>query len=219
MQFPAEIDNQKTIKKGMKITLMVEKEDMIEVMKDLHKFIDKPLQVDIQVDAEKRQEELSTISADQRKKIYAIFKDIADSIGANKEYVKDNLKQMFCENEGYENFSLSNCDKELASEFIEFLIEFAFEQGVELNEHPKKLIDDIEAYLKICMKKKMCAICGRQAEIHHVDTIGMGGNRNKVDDSDYRKIALCRKHHSEAHNEGWETFKENHHVKGVIYNA
>ena len=43
MKFPAEIDNQKTIKKGMKITLMVEKDDMIEVMKNLHKFIDKPV--------------------------------------------------------------------------------------------------------------------------------------------------------------------------------
>ena len=218
MKFPAEIDNQKTIKKGMKITLMVEKKDMIEVMKNLHKFIDKPLQVNIQVNAEKRQEELSTISADQRKKIYAIFKDIADQTGSNKDYVKDNLKKMFIQNTGYNKFSLSNCNKELANDFIEFIIEFAFEYGVELNEHPKKLIDDIEAYLKICLKNKICAICGRQAEIHHVDTIGMGHNRNKVDDSGKRKISLCRKHHSEAHNEGWETFKENHHVKGVIYN-
>ena len=219
MEFPAKIDNQKLIKKGVKITLIIDKEDMVEVMRDIHKFIEKPLIIDMQIDVQKRQQELNTITGDQRKKIYAIFKDIANHTGGNKDYVKDNLKRMFTQNTEYNDFSLSNCSKELASDFIEFIIEFAFEYGVELSEHPKKLIDDINAYLVICIRNKICAVCGRQAEIHHVDTIGMGHNRNKTDDSAKRKIALCRKHHREAHDEGWETFKQKHHVNGVIYDG
>lgn len=218
MKFPCEIDNQKTIKKGMKITLMIDKDNMIQVMQDLHMFIDKPLIVDIKINSEERKKELMSITADQRKKIYAIFRDIADYTGANKDYTKENLKKKFTEETEYEQFSLSNCEKQLASDFIKYLIEFCFEYGVELNEHPKDLMsENLEGYFKICIKRKICSVCGRAGEVHHVDTIGMGRNRNKVDDSQSRKICLCRKHHSEAHNSGWHTFSEKYHVEGVIY--
>lgn len=218
MNIPCEIDNVKTLKKGMKITLAVDDENVKEVMKDIYNFIDRSLVVNIGINADVEQDKLNQISPDQRKKIYALIKDIANTTGGHKDYVKDNLKQQFTEHTEYDTFSLSNCDRQLASDFIEYLIEFAFEYGVELSEHPKNIIDDIEAYLRICIKRKICAVCGRPGEIHHVDTIGMGRNRNKIDDSKHEKICLCRKHHSEAHNSGWTEFADKYHVKGVIYN-
>lgn len=216
MRFPCEIDQVRTLKKGMKIILAIDEEHVKQTLKDIHNFMDRALIVNMDIDAEKEQSKLSMITPDQRKKIFAIIKDIANNTGVDKEYAREELTKKFIQETGHPEFSLSNCERQLASDFIEWLIEFAFEYGVELNEHPKKLIDDIEAYIRICNKRKICAICGRPAEIHHVDTIGMGHNRNKVDDSDKRKIALCRKHHTEAHQIGWKEFSEKYHVVGVV---
>ena len=216
MQIPCEIDQVRTLKKGMKIILAIDEEYVKQTLKDIHNFMDRELIVNIDIDAEKEQSKLSMITPDQRKKIFAIIKDIANNTGVDKEYAREELTKKFIQETGHPEFSLSNCDRQLASDLIEWLIEFAFEYGVELNEHPKNIIEDIEAYIRICNKRKICAICGRPAEIHHVDTIGMGHNRNKVDDSDKRKIALCRKHHTEAHQIGWKEFSEKHHVVGVV---
>lgn len=221
MQIPCEIDNIKTLKKGMKITLAVDDENVKSVMKDIYNFMDRSLLVDININAEEEQAKLNMISPEQRKKIYALFNDIANHTGGNKDYVKDELKKRFVEDTEYEMFSLSNCSRELASDFIEYLIEFAFEYGVELSEHPKKLIDDIEAYIRICLKRKICCICGRpySGDPHHVDAIQMGHDRRKVDDSQKRKLPLCYEiHHPEIHNIGDKAFCEKYHVKGVIYN-
>ena len=174
MQIPCEIDQVRTLKKGMKIILAIDEEHVKETLKDIHNFMDRELIVNIDIDAEKEQSKLSMITPDQRKKIFAIIKDIANNTGVDKEYAREELTKKFIQETGHPEFSLSNCDRQLASDLIEWLIEFAFEYGVELNEHPKNIIEDIEAYIRICNKRKICAICGRPAEIHHVDTIGMG---------------------------------------------
>ena len=113
-------------------------------------------------------------------------------------------------------FSLSNCSNELASDFIEFLINFAFENGVPMKEHPLKRVDDVDRYLLACIRHKVCCICGRRAEIHHVDVIGMGRDRQTYDDSKHRKMALCRQHHTEVGQIGQDVFNEKYHVYGVI---
>ena len=217
MEIPCQIDQQKTVKNGMKITIAIDDENVMEVMRNIYKFMDKDLIVDFKVDAEKEQEKMSQINHEQRKKLYALFKDIADATGNNKDYIKDEMKKLFIANTDYskKEISLSNCGKEEASDFIEYTINFAFEQGIPIHDKPQEILDDIDKAMHICLKNKLCAVCGEPAEIHHVDTIGAGHNRNKVDDSDKRKIALCREHHSEAHNIGWDTFKEKYHVKGV----
>ena len=207
----------KTLKKGMKITLSVENDKVKGVMKDIHNFIDRDLIVDLSIDAENEQEKLNQISADQRKKIYALFNDIAAHTGNNKETVKGEIKTRFMQNTDYphEELSLGSISREEASNFIEYIIEFCFEWGIEITDMPKEAFDDIERYLQVCLKKKKCAVCGSEAEIHHVDAIQIGHDRNKVDDSNKRKIALCRQHHSEAHNIGWKTFADKYKVKGV----
>lgn len=223
LKFPCEIDNVKTLKKGMKITLAIEDENVKEVLKNIYNFMDRDMIVDFQINKELEERKMEIISHEQRKKIYAIFRDIADSLGTNKDYVKDNLKKKFCEENGVKIFSLSNCDRELAGRFIEFLIVFAFEYGVELNEHPRELIEDVKVYVEICYKKKICAVCGRGKndnvgfEIHHCDgsTIGMGGNRNKHDDSEADVLPLCTIHHQEIHNIPESEFLEKYHLEVI----
>lgn len=221
MKIPCEIDNIKTLKKGMKITLSVDDENTKPTMKKIYNFLDRDLVVSLEIDADKEKEKLNTITPEQRKKIYAMFRDIAESTGNNKEHIKEEMKKRYIQNTEYPNetFSLSNMDKDYASKFIEYIIEFCFEYGIALQDIPYTDLpeDSLVRYLKMRIKNKQCAICGLQGEVHHVDTIGMGNDRNKLDDSEYRKIALCREHHSEAHSQGWQTFKNKHHVKGVKY--
>lgn len=218
MQFPAELDNVRTLKKGMKITISVSDENVYRVMKDLYNFMNKPVTVNIDVDLDKQKEILSQISEDQRKKIYALFRDIASFTGDSEENMKLVLKQSFVQDTQWDMFSLSNCEKKLAEDFIEWLIDFCFKMGVPLKESPKDYLDDTEIYLEMCLKYRVCAVCGRpNSDEHHVDAIGMGRDRREYDDSEHEKICLCRVHHTEAETIGWQTFAAKYHVKGIKY--
>ncbi len=217
MKFRCEIDNIKTLKKGMKITLAIDDKQTIEVMKHIYNFMDKPIIVELLIDEKEQKERLKQITPEQRKKIYAILRDMEAYIGENIEKIKADTKASFIRATEYEDFSLSDCSKELAAKYIENLIRLAFELGVPLSENPSDGLDDIENYLKLCLEKKKCCVCGADGEVHHVDTIGMGRDRTKVDDSEYRKMCLCREHHTEYHTIGPEEFEKKYHVYGVIW--
>lgn len=158
------------------------------------------------------------ISALQRKKIYATIRDISDWTGYVPEEQKEWLKFLHTEQTGEPYFSLSNCSMDTAREFINTILEYALKEGVPLSEAGVYRTDDIDRYLYFCLKHKKCAICGLPGEIHHVDTIGMGRDRKQVDDSDYRKICLCRKHHTIAHARGMDALEKMYHVYGIKFN-
>lgn len=156
------------------------------------------------------------ISAEQRKKIYATIRDIADYTGYLPEEQKEWLKYLHISNTGSDYFSLSTCTMDTAREFINTILEYALENGVPLSEEAINRTDDIGRYLYFCIMNKKCAVCGKPGEIHHEDTIGMGNNRNKVDDSNHKKICLCRLHHTKAHELGVIRFKEMYKVYGIV---
>ena len=167
-------------------------------------------------DGEFRYDDGRTITNEQRKKAYATIRDMAEWTGYPPEIMKEIMKYEFMIRTGEEYFSLSDCSMDLAREFISMLIDFALEHGIQLSDLGINRTDDIGRYLYSSIKHKGCAICGKLGEVHHVDTIGMGNNRKKVDDSDHRKICLCRKHHSEAHNMGMTAFEEKYKVYGIV---
>lgn len=217
MKFKCEIDNVKTLKKGMKITLAIDDKQTIDVMKNIYNFMDKPITVELLVDEIEQKERLKQITPEQRKKIYAILRDIEAYTGENIESLKEDTKASFVKATEYEDFSLSDCSKELAADYLEYLIRLAFELGVPLSENPAEGLENIENYLKMCLDKRKCCVCGADGEVHHVDMIGMGRDRAKVDDSQYRKMCLCRKHHTECHTIGPKAFEEKYHVYGVVW--
>ena len=130
------------------------------------------------------------ISAEQRKKAYATIRDIADFTGYAPEEMKERLNTM---------------------------LDLALEMGIPLMDFGSNRTDDIDHYLWACLKNRRCAICGRYGEIHHVDSIGMGNDREKVNDSNHRKICLCRIHHTEAHTVGMAKFEEMYRVYGIKF--
>nr|DAH68532.1 MAG TPA: Putative HNHc nuclease [Caudoviricetes sp.] len=166
--------------------------------------------------AEMRFDDGRYISIYQRKKAYATLSDIAKWNGDAPEDVKEIMKYHQIKRTGCKYFSLSDCTMDTAREYINTLMEFALENGVPLSDLGVDRTDDIGKYLYFCIKHKKCAVCGRKGEIHHVDTIGMGNDRRKVDDSNYRKICLCREHHTIAHQRGMDVFEKMYKVYGIV---
>ena len=98
------------------------------------------------------------ISSDQRKKIYALIKDIADHTGHHPEYLKEHMKYDFMAKEDRDYFSLSNIDMTTARYFIEHLLEFCFEWDVPLNANTVVLAREINNYLYLCLVHRKCAV-------------------------------------------------------------
>lgn len=167
--------------------------------------------------AEIRFDDGRTISAEQRKKAYATIRDISDYTGYLPEEQKEWLKYLHIERTGCSHFSLSDCTMDTAREFINTILEYALEMGIPLSEEAINRTDDIGKYLYFCLKHKKCAVCGGAGDIHHEDAIGMGNDRTEVDDSNYKKICLCRNHHTIAHQMGVERFTKMYKVYGIIF--
>lgn len=158
-----------------------------------------------------------TVTAEQRRKAYATIRDIAVYTGYVPEKAKERLKYEYMLKTDNEYFSLSDCSVSTAREFISFLLDFALEWGIPLTDNLVNRTDDIGKALYSALKNKRCACCGTDGEIHHVDVIGMGNSRKKLDDRNHRKICLCRKHHTEAHNIGFKAFSKLYCVYGIKY--
>lgn len=148
------------------------------------------------------------IRAEQRKKAYAIMADIADFTGYDPEQIKALLKYYYIERYGCEYFSLSDCSVSVARDFISYLIDFCFEQNIGTRDTLLNNTDDISRYLYSCLLNRKCAVCNKKAEIHHCEgsRVGMGFNRNKIDNVGRYAIALCRKCHNQAHNDEYGFF-------------
>ena len=166
--------------------------------------------------AEMRFDDGRIISIEQRKKAYATIRDIADYTGFLPEEQKEWLKYLYIQKTGDDYISLSDCSMDQAREFINVILDFAIEHGIQLSDLAINRTDDIGKYLYFCIKHKKCAICGQAGEIHHEDAIGMGNDRKTIDDSNYKKICLCRKHHTIAHQMGVERFTKMYKVYGII---
>lgn len=158
------------------------------------------------------------ITPEQRKKAWALIHDVSRYTGYDPMDSQMWLKTYFMADTGSEYFSLSNCNVELARSFISYIIEFCFKFNIPFKDKGITLTDDASRFFWLCIKYRKCAICGLHADIHHVDTVGMGNDRRKVDHGERRMIALCRNHHQEVDRIGQETFDRLHQVQGIRLN-
>ncbi len=155
------------------------------------------------------------ISADQRKKIYALFRDISLWSGHEPDDVKALLKYEYIARTGAEYFSLSDTDMTTAREFLEFLIEFCISEDIPTKDSLINVTPDISRYIYCCLLHKKCCISGKKAELHHVDAVGMGRNRKDIIHAGYRVMPLSRIYHTEAHTIGQKTFEDKYKVYGI----
>lgn len=160
------------------------------------------------------------LSDKQRKMCYALIHAIADWSGSSTQDIKEAFKLEFWAEKidtiADKVFSLSNAPMSLIAEFQRFLIAFIIENNVPVKRPLLEYVDDIEHYVYMCLIHKKCAICGKKADLHHVDTIGMGSDRTEVQHEGREAISLCREHHNELHQIGNTDFNEKYHLNGGI---
>ena len=99
------------------------------------------------INAELRIDDNRTITAEQRKKIFATIKDIAIYTGDHPEDMRAFLLYDYCITTGEIPFSLSNCSISQARDYITFIIDFILKEGIPLSDAALKRTDDIDRYL------------------------------------------------------------------------
>ena len=162
------------------------------------------------------------ITADQRKKIFAICGEIAIWSGHDKELVRKVQTADFLR-QNIEQLQLSalslaitgNCDKGTATLFIDYLINFCLENNVPTARPLQEYADDLERYTYAALLHKRCLVCGKKADLHHVDRIGAGYSRATKYQIGARVMPLCRIHHGEVDTLGQTAFDEKYHVVPV----
>ena len=107
-----------------------------------------------------------TITAEQRKKAYALLGEIADYMGEMPEYTKRLFKLKFIHDElkgiADDVFSLSNCDVTIAHDFITYLIDFIIAHEIPTKVPLAELCEDVEKFVYSCAMKKYVACAGRK---------------------------------------------------------
>ena len=168
------------------------------------------------------------ISPEQRRKIYALLGEIAEFVDGvrNAETVEDAknvmkwefvLKRM--ESQERKLFSLSDCDMTTAREFISYLIEFIVKQDIPTKVSLLEHCEDIGRYIYACMVNKKCCICGKSADLHHVQSAGSQGYRDKINHIGLEALPLCREHHTESHTKGQIEFMKQYHLEPIKIDA
>lgn len=166
------------------------------------------------------------ISPEQRRHAWALVGEISAACGylsaGDKQQVNADLKRKFLIErmdeltaEAIKRFSLSDCDMTTARLYIDFLVAFCVEHQIPTREPLAELAEDIEAYVYACAMNHVCAVCRRPGEIHHVDRVGMGRNRDDICHIGMQALPLCRGHHQEAHQHGDAALLEKYHLQPI----
>lgn len=179
-----------------------------------------------------------TITPAQRRKIFAMVRDITDWATwakdkrqyreelrrlqllylidiADSESVRKQLEYHYCELLDINLFSLSDCDMSTARDFIGFLIDLVVEHDIPCRDSLLNRCEDIERYLYSCVAHRRCAVCGKKADIHEVERVGMGRDRTKIHHLGQAVEPLCRQHHQEVDQVGQASFDKKYHLQAI----
>lgn len=162
------------------------------------------------------------ITPDQLKYTYCLLHDIVEYTGYQLEEVKDFLKTEYCieYQKPKETFSLAYNQTSLydAREFITFVIEWCFKNEIPFQHHEFYIGNENTRILFLYLKYRRCFISGEKGEICHVEPVGMGRNRNKIDHSKHHLMCLSHFYHMEQHTIGLTEFMKKYHVVPIKLN-
>ena len=160
------------------------------------------------------------LSDKQRRMCYALINAISEWSGSSVQDIKEAFKLEFwaerVDTLADKVFSLSNAPMSLVADFQKFLINFILENDIPVKKPLLEYVDDINHYVYMCLINKKCAICGKKAELHHIDAVGAGNDRTAINHIGKEAISLCREHHTEYHTIGKNEFFEKYHLDGGI---
>ena len=154
-------------------------------------------------------------SLDQLRKAWALMGEIGEYQGQDKEDVYREQQIAFSEKSFHvlqgHLFHLSDATVSEARGFIDLLIEIVIEYGIPTKRPLVEYCEDIGKYVYSCLMNKRCAVCGRKAELHHVDAVGRR-DRQEINHIGMDCLPLCREHHIEAHTIGQTAFMDRYHL-------
>ena len=113
-------------------------------------------------------------------------------------------------------FSLSNAPMSLVCAFQRFLVQFILEWDIPTDFPLLDMVDDVQDYIYGCLINKKCCITGRPADLHHIERVGMGRNREEIIHEGMEVLPLCREMHQEAHTMPDADFFSKYHLPGGI---
>lgn len=153
------------------------------------------------------------ISNEQRKKIFAMCRDIelhwGEPVESTRWIFQSELEIM----NGYDHISLRNCSMKIARELIELIIAFMFHHQIPMQVETSKLLSGDQAMLYWATVNRNCVVCGKpNSDLAHYEAVGRGFNRNKMNHYDKHVLALCREHHNEQHAIGVKSFDQKYHL-------
>ena len=160
------------------------------------------------------------LSDRQRKMCYALLREISDYTGQDVHSAKEYLKLRFLADDFGETadriFSLSNAPMSLVCAFQRYLVRFIVEYDIPCRVPLLEYVDDVPDYIYACLIAKKCCITGRPAELHHIDRVGMGRNRDDIIHEGMEVLPLCREMYREAHTMSDREFFEKYHLPGGV---
>lgn len=161
-----------------------------------------------------------SLSDKQRKACYALLREISDYTGNGRDSTKEWMKIKFLADDFGETadkiFSLSDAPMSLVCAFQRFLVRFILEWDIPCSFSLLGYVDDVSDYIYSCLINKKCVICGKHADLHHVEHVGTGRDRKEIIHEGMEALSLCRAHHTEVHTIGGKSFMEKYHLDGGI---
>lgn len=160
------------------------------------------------------------LSDRQRKMCYALLREISDYTGQDVHSAKEYLKLRFLADDFGETadriFSLANAPMSLVCAFQRYLVRFIVEYDIPCRVPLLEYVDDVPDYIYACLIAKKCCITGRPAELHHIDRVGMGRDRDDIIHEGMEVLPLFREMHQEAHTMSDREFFEKYHLPGGV---
>ena len=155
------------------------------------------------------------ITDKQRRKIFALVNDIESATGQPREYLRSMFQDYVKVIEGYEErLSLATCSKREASNLIDVIITWIFQNHIPLNYKTSDLMRNDNYFIYLSTINRQCIICGApNSDIAHLEAVGSGRDRRTHDHTNHHVLALCRRHHSLQHQVGVKTFNQTYHLE------
>lgn len=146
----------------------------------------------------------------QRYLYRALLNDIYKHFGEDTEITHEYFKEEYFVKYGepISTKDLSETSVEQMNQLIELVIDFMFSFDVPFKKGFELLPRDEQYFYYLCLKHRKCVICGKHADVCHVDVVGSGRDRRSIDHSKMRFYAGCRVHHQMEHTMGINKFLE-----------
>ncbi|MDY8106086.1 putative HNHc nuclease [Pediococcus pentosaceus] len=158
--------------------------------------------------------DLRKASVQQRRLFFALLHDIETYFVVPSEFLKSMFYTQYEFYTAGKSISLSDTTESSvndANTLLDLVIDFMFEWRVPFKKGHELLPKEEDYYLYQCCRHRVCTICSKYADIHHIDVVGRT-NRNKVDHTKRHVMALCRVHHNEIESIGAIKFAQKYHV-------